>query len=164
MTATGLTCSGLTVRYRGDPCYCGRIFSRERRTRSASCDIRSPLLQQFAQQRAMAARFVLAVTAHRQVGVVRQRRQKIQVPARIRHFHFCQETAPEHLPRCVVVRISTFQQRFTGRKVGKPNVIEVATRAFVLRHTAWRTANGADAQALRFCSRSTKPDDTNTQI
>jgi len=76
--------------------------------------------EQLAQYRAMATRFVRAITADRKVRVMRQRRQRCEQRAHVCRFHFRSVFAYERLPRAFVAssrrRTSPLQQRLARRE------------------------------------------------
>src|SRR5437867_3476506 len=64
---------------------------------------RAELRQQCAQNGAMAPLLVLAVTTHREVGLVRQRGEEVEQVRRIGFFHLRPVLPLERLPRLLIV-------------------------------------------------------------
>lgn len=90
-------------------------------------DLRPPLRAERAQQRAMTSRVVLAVAPHREIGVVRQRREQVEGARIIRFRHLRAEPAEVGLP--VAVRgcaLAGLHGLHARRKVRVPDVVPVA--------------------------------------
>jgi hypothetical protein len=97
----------------------------------------------------MAAILVFAITAEREIVVMRQRGQNIKLAGPIRIVHFDAELAFEFCQAGVVFCGERFFDKFRGRgEVRKPDVIIVEFREVGFMDAARRTADCADADAF----------------
>jgi hypothetical protein len=110
----------------------------------------------------MAARFLCAIAAKREMGMVRQRGKKIKRPAVRRRSHlgavFLHECGPRAFGRGALRQRDQFR---TGRKIWKPDVIPVLRSVFSLRDAARRPPNRADSKTLAASPDGAEPDKAN---
>src|SRR5687768_12480243 len=118
---------------------------------SESCAM---LGQQLAQDRAVAARLVIAVAADGKVRIERQRREKCEQALGRRGLHLAAIGAGEARP----VLLRARHQPGARREIGQPDVVVVAARVIGLAHAARRPAHGAQARALLRCACATEAD------
>ena len=117
--------------------------------------------QQLAQQRTMAARLVFAITADREIGVMRERGQHVERLARGRRRHFRAILSGEGRPLPVGFRgpgrVSSWRRSARG-----PETRRRTSRGARNPSSARRAAAGAQCRAacLRWRARSTQPHDT----
>src|SRR5262245_61731918 len=125
------------------PCYrsVARFASRGPEPRAA-------LREQLAQHATMAVPAVLAVAADRKVGVMRERRQRVEQVDRRGLAHLGTETAGESRPPARIVAIDAAHQRQAWRQFRQPDVVVIAPGEFALRHAARRATHCAEACAL----------------
>lgn len=104
----------------------------------------------------MATSFIIAVTAHREVGGMGQRREQHQQPVVAGLFHLRPITAFELSP-CRLATIGPLElcDRFSAwGEVGKPEVIEVAASVLRLWYPSRRPTDGPEAKAFAWQSRT----------
>src|SRR5688500_12081399 len=107
----------------------------------------------------MTALLVLAVAADREIGLVRQSREQIDQPRRVRRLHLRTVFPLERLPRLLVGGTLPFRDKRLARlQLRQPRIVEDPRRELGLRHTARRPPNGADTQALAGSPWRTQPD------
>src|SRR5574341_953930 len=128
-----------------------------------SIDACTVLPQQLAQDRAVAARLVLAIAADREVRMMRQRGKQLGQAPRRGGFHFLEITTRKLSPALVRPGLSDrpSEERFARREIRQPEVVVIAPREIRLAHAARRAPHGAEARALAFGARATEPDDAN---
>jgi len=109
------------------------------------------LCEEFAQLGAMAMGFVFTVAADGEIGVMGERGEEFDGMAVFGSGHFGAILFDEFVP---LGRIrggeAEFHDRKTRGEVRKPNVVPVLGSEFGFGHAAWRTTNGAYAQAFVF--------------
>src|SRR5690349_2904867 len=105
----------------------------------------APGREELAQHGAMAARLVLAIAAHGEVRLVRERGEEREVVLGLRALHLRAVLAHERAP---LRRRARRQPQLHGlharREIGKPYVVPVPRRELPLRHAARRTPHGPD--------------------
>ncbi len=129
-----------------------------------SAQVGSALVEQFPQDRAVAARFLFAVAAHGEVGLLRQSGQQVQVATRLWRLHLSEEPSPEGPPGPFVLEWVRLQQGFAWREIGKPDVVDVPAGILGLGNAPRRTADGPDAKALRLQARTPQSDDADGHV
>src|SRR6185503_12642674 len=119
------------------------------------------LAQQLAQNRAVAARLVLAVATDGEVRMLGKPCEELEQALRRRDFHLACVSFPVAAPARIRpgLRDGPAEQLLAGRKLRKPHVVIVAPRVIAFLHTARRAAHRADAQALAARARATEADD-----
>src|SRR3990167_1352708 len=113
-----------------------------------------------AQHRAVAVRFVLAIAAHGEVGVLRHPCQQRQGVAVVRRGHLGAVLALEGSP--LLGRgggLGLLDGLGARGQVGVPDVVPVLRRELLLGHAARRAAHGADAGALAGYARAAELND-----
>jgi hypothetical protein len=101
-----------------------------------------------------------AITPNREVGRVRQGREKIQHPARRGTPHLGPVTPRKGLPRSFVRRpVGSLDERLARGDFRQPHVVKVAFRILSLRHASWRAPDRTNAQALSFRPETPELDD-----
>src|SRR5262249_27059022 len=116
----------------------------------ASPDLRAFLDQELLQQGPVALVLVLAVAAHREALVGRQRGQHREEPLRLRIPHLLPVSPLVRGPARPIER-SRERPRHewrARRELGEPDVVVVTPGVVLLADAAWRTAHGADAKAF----------------
>ena len=120
-----------------------------RRSISERHRIIAPRSDILSEHGAMTARLVGAIAADREVRRVRERRRADRAASALGPLHLAPVAADERLPAlgssAMPARASA---AFTRGYVGEPALIEIARRGLGLRHAAWRTTHGAEAQAF----------------
>src|SRR5690606_13500974 len=107
------------------------------------------LAKKLPKHRTVAVRLVLAITAHREVRVVRQRGEQLDGVRVLRLRHLRAGLPGERRPlgrRRGLLRL--LHRLDARRQVRKPDVVPVARRELRLRHAPRRAAHRADSQAL----------------
>lgn len=75
----------------------------------------------------MAPGLVVAIASDREIGLMRERRQYIQVSGWARRFHFSKKSTLERTPLFIFGnREVLFQEFFAWREIGKPHVVDVS--------------------------------------
>jgi hypothetical protein len=114
------------------------------RSTLGSHHLRPPLHQHLPQNRPMTPALLIAITPHRKIRMMRQRRKQIQFPAPIRRTHLPPELPHETRP-CASIRRPQrlFHQPGARRKVGEPDVIVIELGEIGLWHAPRRTPHRA---------------------
>src|SRR6478672_6036273 len=120
----------------------------------------APVLQEFAKHRPVAAGFVFAVAADRQVCVMRESRHEIKRPPRRWHIHLRFEGADEAFPFGSRDRSQGLRYQLgAGGEVGIPDVEPIVGRIAFLANAARRTPHRADPNSLVRMAGFTQADD-----
>lgn len=111
----------------------------------------------------MAAGFILAIAAHRKVGLVREGGEQVEEMRRFRLFHLGAKLPLKGLPPASIVAGMQCKgdQIRRGRQGRQPNVIEVAPGEVGFGNAAGRAADRAQAEALMGQARRSEADDGN---
>src|SRR5678815_4973261 len=109
----------------------------------------------------MAATLVLAIAAHRKIGVMRQGREHVQRLARRRHGHLGAILARDRGPlRVGLGAEAELHGGQSGREYRVPNVVPVEAREILFRHAARRPTYRAEARAFALRSGLPEPHDS----
>lgn len=120
-----------------------------------SGDRGATLQQQFPQHRTVAAGFILAVAADREIGVLRQSGEQIKQSPGMRAAHFGAVTAHEMCPLGFAGSVQTDTDGLCARgKVRAPHVVPVLRRELALGHAPRRAAHGTDSRTLALDARA----------
>jgi hypothetical protein len=122
--------------------------------------------KQLPQERAVASRFVLAVTSNGEVGLTRHCRKQPDQPLSRRLFHFAKVFARVTLPPFVgpLSMQRPRPQLLARRKVGNPYVVPVAAREVGLFYPARRPTDRAESKSFIACARCAQPNDADRQL
>lgn len=132
-------------------------------SRSSSRQVCPPLFEKAAKYGAMAPRLVVTITTNREIGLMRQCRQHVQIPGWAGRFHLSKEPTLERTPLFFSGdREVLFQERFTWREIGKPHVVDVPGGVLHFRHSTRRSPDSADSQPLIHFPVTSQPYDSNS--
>src|SRR5512144_2333859 len=106
---------------------------------------------------------VRTVAPHREGGLTGKRRKEREQPSRLGAVHFGAISLRESTPGTLIGGMKRLlDQGFRRRKLREPYIVEIARRMLGLRHAAWRTPHGPQAQPLTWCSGTAQAHDANS--
>jgi hypothetical protein len=122
--------------------------------------------EQLAQDGAVTARFILAVTADGKVGLQREGGEQVEQMCGFGLLHLGAKLPHKGLPptRIVAGAQRKGDQIRCGRQRGQPNVVEIAPGEIGFGNAARRTADRADAEPLIGLARRSEADDGNGHV